>query len=101
MPKHIQTADEFAQEISSGKVLLDFFATWCGPCNMLTPVIEELEKDRPDVKFIKVDVDELPELAAKFSVYSIPTLVYFENGEEKRKRLGYAPKAALEKFLNE
>ena len=101
MPIHIKTAEEFEKEIASGKVLLDFFATWCGPCNMLSPVIEELEKEMPDVKFIKVDVDELPALAAKYQVYSIPTLIYFENGQEMRKRLGYSPKAALAKFINE
>ena len=101
MPIHIQSVEEFDKEISSGKVLLDFFATWCGPCKMLSPVIEELAKERTDVKFLKVDVDEIPQLAAKYAVYSIPTLIYIEDGKELRKRLGYAPKPAIEKFLNE
>ena len=99
MPIHIKTAEEFEKEIASGKVLLDFFATWCGPCNMLSPVIEELEKEMPDVKFIKVNVDDVPEVAERFGIMSIPTLIYFRNGEVAGQTLGFQPKEAIASII--
>ena len=81
-------------------VLLDFYATWCGPCKMLAPIIEELAHEyEGKVKICKVDVDSDPELAIKFEVASIPTLVLLKNGELVKKNVGFLPKASVEKMF--
>ena len=99
MPKEIKTIAEYESEIKEGKVLVDLFATWCGPCRMLSPIVEQVEQEHPEVKFLKVDVDELPQVAARYDVVSIPTLVLLENGELKAKNVGFIPKPNLEKFI--
>lgn len=81
-------------------VLLDFFATWCGPCKMLAPIVEELAGEyEGKVKICKVDVDNDPELAIKFEVSSIPTLVLLNKGELVKKHVGFLPKASIEKMF--
>lgn len=101
MIKHIHDKNEFLKEISDNdKVLVDFFATWCGPCQMLTPVVEKVSKDHPELLVIKVDVDQAPELAAMYTIFSVPTLQYFENGKLVRQEAGYRPEASLLKFVN-
>ena len=96
MVKHINT-DNFEEEVikAEGKVLVDFFATWCGPCTMLAPVLEQVADSKPEVKIVKVDVDEEPELATRYKVMSIPTLMVFEKGEVVKKSLGVISKAKL------
>ena len=93
---HINT-DNFEEEVikAEGKVLVDFFATWCGPCTMLAPVLEQVADSKPEVKIVKVDVDEEPELATRYKVMSIPTLMVFEKGEVVKKSLGVISKAEL------
>ena len=96
MVKHINT-DNFEEEVikAEGKVLVDFFATWCGPCTMLAPILEQVADSKPEVKIVKVDVDEEPELATRYKVMSIPTLIVFEKGEVVKKSLGVISKAEL------
>ena len=100
MPKQINSVQEFDAEIASGVVLVDLFATWCGPCKMLAPVIEQVEKDHPEVKFLKVDVDENPDIARRYNVYSIPTLIVFKDGEKMSEQVGFAPKPTIEKLIS-
>ena len=99
MPKQVKSVEEYEAEIKEGKVLVDLFATWCGPCRMLAPVIDDLEKGHPEVKFLKVDVDELPQVAARYDVVSIPTVLVLNNGELVHKNIGFAPKPNLEKLI--
>ena len=76
-------------------VLLDFYADWCGPCRMVAPILHEIAKERPDVIVGKINVDEEEDLAMKFGVYSIPTLVVMKNGEIIRQTSGARPKAQI------
>ena len=80
-------------------VLLDFWATWCGPCRMVAPILEEIAAERDDILVGKVNVDEEMELAIKFGIVSIPTLVLLKNGMEVEKIVGYRPKEAILEIL--
>lgn len=82
-------------------VLVDFNADWCGPCQMLKPIIEELSDERSDCKFVSINIDDEDELAEKFNVVSIPCLVYFKNGQEVSRSLGLKPKEEIEKLIGE
>ena len=85
---------------SEKKVLLDFWATWCGPCQMIAPVLEEIAADREDVTIGKIDVDKEMELAIQFGIVSIPTLIVMDKGEQVGKLIGFRPKADIEKLLD-
>ena len=99
-PITITSANFDAEVLHSEKpVLLDFWASWCGPCRMLSPIVDEVAEERTDVKVGKVNVDEQPELAAEFGVMSIPTLIVFKNGEEIDRSVGALPKARLQALL--
>ena len=80
-------------------VLLDFWATWCGPCRMVAPILEEIAAEQEDILVGKVNVDEETELAVKFGIISIPTLIVMKNGEVTGKAVGYMPKAEILKLL--
>ena len=90
------TKDNFAEVKASDKpVLLDFFATWCGPCRMIVPFIEQIANEHPEYVIAKIDVDEEPELAQQFGIQSIPTLVIIKNGEVVNTAMGARPKDAI------
>ena len=91
----------FDKEIESGVVVVvDFFATWCGPCKMLAPVMEEVEREMVDVKFLKIDVDQEEELARRFGVMSIPTIIVFKDGNIKGQNVGFMTKDEIIDMIN-
>ena len=85
----------FEQETNTGVTLTDFWATWCGPCRMVVPLVEEIAKERSDIKVVKINVDEEQELAMQFGVMSIPTLVVMKNGKIVNQVIGARPKAQI------
>lgn len=95
------TKENFDSEVlkAEGTVLVDFWATWCGPCRMLSPIVDEVASERPDVKVGKINVDEQPELAQQFGIMSIPTLLVFKNGEKVQESVGLIPKEKIEALL--
>ena len=98
---HVNSLEEFNEKIAKGRVLVDFFATWCGPCKMLAPILEEIDErnEAGDLLIVKVDVDEVGVVAAKYGIQSIPTLILFEDGQAKKSTLGYMQKPQLLNFL--
>ncbi len=97
MIKHLENESDFESLIKEGVVLVDFYAEWCGPCKMMGKVLEELS----EVNIVKVNTDEFQNLAMKFGVMSIPTLVFFKNGVEVKKEIGFKDKATILNLLNE
>ncbi len=97
--KIIDSVKEFDEVIAKGKVLVDFFAVWCGPCKMIAPVLEEIADERDDVIIVKVDVDETPDLARRYGIMSIPTLLLFKDGQLVSKTMGYQDKDSLNDFI--
>lgn len=93
--------NEFDNFINNDYVLIDFFATWCGPCKMLSPIVEELASSRNNIKVAKIDVDKCNDIARKYGVMSIPTLILFKNGVEVSKKVGYIPAPVLNEWINE
>lgn len=95
------TKENFDAEViqADKPVIIDFWAAWCGPCQMMGPVVEELADEIQDVKFGKINVDEQPELAAKFGVMSIPTFIMMKDGKEVKKTMGAMPKSELAAYF--
>ena len=91
----------FKDEVSKGTVVVDFWASWCGPCKMLGPVIDEISEDLGEkAKFVKVNVDENPSTASQYRIASIPTVVVLKNGEVSETLVGFRPKAAIREELD-
>ncbi|AGJ91009.1 thioredoxin [Mycoplasma putrefaciens] len=95
----ITNEEQFREEIKSGKVLIDFNATWCGPCRMLMPLVHDLASKTDDVKFLDVDVDINPEIAREYQVMSIPMLAILENGKLINKHVGFASPEQLKNLI--
>ena len=95
------TKDTFQELVLNNPktVLLDFWATWCGPCRMIAPILEQIAQEREDVVVGKIDVDSEMELAVQFGIVSIPTLIVMKNGEVANKAVGYMAKANIEALL--
>ena len=101
MLKHIESVEQFEELLKNKKVVLDFYADWCGPCRMLSPIIEELaEQYGEEVAIAKLNVVRVGEVAQKYGVLNIPTVIFFKNGEIKETLVGYRPKAHFEKIIN-
>lgn len=92
--------NEFGNEIKGGVTVVDFFATWCGPCKMIAPILEELSEEMKEkVNFIKVDVDKSVDLADKYHISSIPTVVIFKNNENVNQFVGFLPKEEIKRLI--
>lgn len=91
------SAENFKQEVleAKGKVLVDFFATWCGPCRMMSPIVDQLADELADVKVCKVDIDQAEALATEYGVEVVPTFIVFENGETVKSVSGVMPKPVI------
>lgn len=96
--KNIAEYDELLKNNTS--VFVDFYAEWCGPCKMVAPLVEEISNEETSVKFVKVNVDDNPDIAQRYGIMSIPTLIAFKNGEIAGSALGFQPKEALQELVN-
>lgn len=99
MIKHYSKEEDF-NEIIKNKVLVDFYADWCGPCKMLAMEIEKVASEI-DIDIVKVNVDEEEDIARRYGVMSIPTLILFENGQELKKTIGFMPKDKIKEFIED
>lgn len=95
---HLENANDFEKEVQGDLVIVDFYADWCGPCQMLAPVLEQFDKELP-VKIVKINTDFVPEIARMFRVMSIPTLLLFKDGKFVKRDLGYMPIERLREFI--
>ena len=97
--KYIENENEFEELIKKGKVLVDFYATWCGPCQLLSPILEEIEKENKEVTIVKIDVDKNESLARKHGIMSIPTIEIYDKRNLVDKQVGLLSKEEIEDLL--
>lgn len=97
--KYLEKKEDFKELVSKGKVIVDFYADWCGPCKMLSPVLEEFSNENSDVEVVKVNVDNFQDLAMEYKVMTIPNLVIFEDGEVKNNSVGFIDKDTLKDLV--
>lgn len=95
----LENEQDFFELINNKLVLVDFYATWCGPCRMISPIIDEVAKETTDLMVVKVDIDKYPNIATKYGIMSIPTLKVFKNGKEEKTSIGYIEKDAIKDLL--
>ena len=100
MLKHANESN-FNEMTGKGLVLVDFFATWCGPCKMLGPVLEDMASDRDSIDIVKVDIDESMNLARQYGIMSVPTLVLFKDGQVVAQTSGFQPKESIQQFIDD
>lgn len=93
--------ENFDEILKKENVVVDFYASWCGPCKMFAPIFEEISKENENYTFVKVDVDKFEELARRYSVMSIPTVIRFKNGNILNKKIGFMNKSEFIKFISE
>ena len=98
---HLGNAEQFNELIAKGRVLVDFFATWCGPCRQLAPELEDLKNLDKDLTIVKVDVDQFNSLAAQFNIRAVPTLLYFNDGKLVNTVSGFLNANSLFRFVNQ
>ncbi len=110
MIQHLQNVDEYEKYVQQGNVVVDFFATWCGPCRMMARVLEEIEEEYKSIVFLKVDVDKFPQIAQRFGVMSIPTFLAYKdgkrinfsiNGERMEELVGGLQEEGFKQVLND
>ena len=100
--RHINMEQYNNEILKSDKlVMIDFFADWCGPCKMLAPVVEQIAEEHTDIEVVKVNVDEVPELAVLYKVGSIPTLIFLKNGQTVKEHIGFASNAEINSMIAE
>lgn len=99
MIKYLENEEELEQEIKEGKVLLDFYADWCGPCKMLSTVLEDLTEVNKNIKIIKINIDKLDNIAKQYGIMSIPTLILYNEGKQINKKIGFISPEELENFV--
>ena len=99
MLKHANESN-FQEMTGKGLVLVDFFATWCGPCKMLGPVLEDMASDRDSIDIVKIDIDESMNLARQYGIMSVPTLVLFKDGQVVAQTSGFQPKESIQQFID-
>lgn len=92
--------NNFDDIIKEGEKIIDFNATWCGPCRMLTPILKEVAEEK-NITIYSLDVDENPEVSGRYNVFSIPTIIKFKDGKEIERKIGFMPKEEVEKFIGE
>ncbi len=94
--------EEFTDRVlkADNPVLVDFYADWCGPCKMLSPILEELERENDDVTFFKINIDENEDIAEKYQVFSIPNVVLFKNGKPAARSVGFKPAEEMQAFID-
>lgn len=95
----LENEQDFFNLINNELVLVDFYATWCGPCRMISPLIDEVAKENTNLTVVKVDVDKYPNIATKYGIMSIPTLKVFKNGKEEKTSIGYIEKDVIKDLL--
>ena len=93
--------ENFSDQIKNGLVLLDFYASWCGPCKMMHPIIDEIINEYSELKVIKIDVDKNEDIARNYAIMSIPTLILLKDGNIVEKNIGFTPKDKLDNWINQ
>ncbi|AUB31188.1 thioredoxin [Spiroplasma floricola] len=97
--KVINTVEEFDEEIAKDITVVDFYAEWCGPCKMMAPIFDLTSEEEQSVNFVKVDTDKLPEIAQRYNIMSIPTLILFRRGQVSKQNSGFMSKEILKQFI--